>query len=226
MSVIRLGVTGLAMAATALALLALTADPATSLRTLGRAPEVAAAGAPETVVLALTGLLAWATWTWGAVGLLLTAATGLPGLSGALAGTVSRALLPERLRMAAALALGMGLAVAGPAAAAPGPSGPPDRPAAVAGAPGPPDWPSDGTTPVPPDAAVEHVVVPGDCLWRIAEHHLDRTGRPPDDGQIARAVSAWWSANSAVIGPDPDLVHPGQVLQAPPTDPDPSGGPR
>ena len=231
MSVVRLGLTGLAMAVAAVVLLTLAADPVTCLRTLRRAPEVAAAGAAEAVVLALTGLLAWATWAWGAVGLLLTAAGGLPGMPGALALAVSRVLLPERLRAAAALALGMGLAVAGPAAAAVGtPSGPPDRPAAVAGAPGPPDWPSDRTAQQPPvtpaEVADRHVVVPGDCLWRIAEDHLDRSGDPPDDAQVARAVTAWFSANAEVIGPDPDLIHPGQVLQTPAAAPHSPGGPR
>jgi hypothetical protein len=28
-------------------------------------------------------------------------------------------------------------------------------------------------------------------------------------------VDAWWSANADVIGPDPDLLLPGQVLQPP-----------
>lgn len=225
MSVDRLVLTGLAMAAVAVALLTLAGDPSSSLRTLRRAGEIATPGGAETVVLALTGLLAWATWAWGAVGLLLTAASTLPGLAGALGCALSRVLLPERLRAAAALALGMGLAVAGPAAAAPGPSAPPDWPAAVTGSPGPPDWPSDRRAEAPGtryEVADRHVVVPGDCLWLIAEDHLDRSGTPPDDAQVARAVIAWWAANAEVIGPDPDLIHPGQVLQAPPADPAPA----
>ena len=235
MSVVRLGFAALAMAAAAVALLALGGDPHTSLRTLRRAPEIAAAGGPETVVLALTGLLAWAVWAWGAVGLLLTASTALPGLPGAVARTVSRTLVPEHMRAAAALALGMGLAVAGPAAAVPStPPGPPDGPAAVTGSPGPPDWPSERAGNDPPGAPAQavdrhavdrHVVAPGECLWRIAEQHLDAAGPPPDDAGIARAVTAWWSANSEVIGPDPDLIHPGQVLLAP-ADLDSPGGSR
>ncbi len=231
MSVVRLGLTGLAMAGVAVVLLALTGDPLGCLRTLGAAPRLAAGGGAETVVLALTGLLAWATWAWGAVGLLLTAASGLPGLPGAVAHGLSWLLLPERLRTAAALALGVGLAVTGPAVATPaGPSGPPDRPPAATGSPGPPDWPADDAPTAPVDGpetapAGVHVVVAGDCLWRIAEQHLDRTGAPPGDADVAAAVAAWWSANEGVIGADPDLIHPGQELR-PPADIDDAGGPR
>jgi Tfp pilus assembly protein FimV len=68
-----------------------------------------------------------------------------------------------------------------------------------------PDWPA-----APP--AATHVVAPGECLWRIAGAAL-----PPGDGDaaVATAVHAWWSANAAVIGPDPDRLLPGQVLHAP-----------
>ncbi len=231
MSVVRLGLTGLAMAGVAVVLLALTGDPLGCLRTLGAAPRLAAGGGAETVVLALTGLLAWATWAWGAVGLLLTAASGLPGLPGAVAHGLSWLLLPERLRTAAALALGTGVVLAGPAAATPGAApAPPDRPAAVTGSPGPPDWPADDAPITPADDPVTspadaHVVVAGDCLWRIAEHHLDRPGAPPGDADVAAAVAAWWSANEGVIGADPDLIHPGQELR-PPADIDDAGGPR
>jgi hypothetical protein len=30
-------------------------------------------------------------------------------------------------------------------------------------------------------------------------------------------VHAWWVANAGVIGPDPDLLLPGQVLRPPPS---------
>jgi nucleoid-associated protein YgaU len=70
-----------------------------------------------------------------------------------------------------------------------------------------PDWPTAGA----------HVVVPGDCLWLIAADRLRAgDGRPAPDAAVARAVDAWWTANEAVVGPDPDLIRPGQVL-VPPT---------
>jgi hypothetical protein len=74
-----------------------------------------------------------------------------------------------------------------------------------------PDWPL-------PDPG-DHVVLRGECLWDIAAADLrDRTGREPTSGETAAAVRAWWQLNTDVIGPDPDLLLPGQVLR-PPTAP-------
>jgi hypothetical protein len=95
---------------------------------------------------------------------------------------------------------------------APTGSGPvPDRPAPATDGhlPAPvPDWPAP--------AAGEHVVLRGECLWDIAAGDLaGRTGGTPTDAEVATAVDAWWQANAAVIGPDPDLLLPGQVLRPP-----------
>jgi hypothetical protein len=58
--------------------------------------------------------------------------------------------------------------------------------------------------------------VRGDCLWHIAaDSLLVRLGRLPADPEVATAVDAWWHANADVIGPDPDVLLPGQVLRAP-----------
>jgi LysM domain len=61
-----------------------------------------------------------------------------------------------------------------------------------------------------PAARVE--VRPGDTLWSIARHHLS-----PDasDAEIDTAWHAWYSANAAVIGTDPDLIQPGQLFTPP-----------
>lgn len=67
----------------------------------------------------------------------------------------------------------------------------------------------------PPTPTV--VVAPGESLWRIAARHL------PDgatDAQVAAAWPRWYAANGDVVGPDPDLVRPGQVLVVP--DPTPA----
>lgn len=58
----------------------------------------------------------------------------------------------------------------------------------------------------------EVVVHRGDSLWSIAARHL---GHEPSDAEIAREWPRWYAANRAVIGSDPDLLHPGQVLAAP-----------
>jgi LysM repeat protein len=68
--------------------------------------------------------------------------------------------------------------------------------------------------PVPagPTAAATVTVRAGDTLWAIAASHL-----PPgsDDAAVAAAWPRWYEANRDVVGPDPDVIHPGQVLAAP-----------
>jgi nucleoid-associated protein YgaU len=65
-----------------------------------------------------------------------------------------------------------------------------------------PDRPTDS---VPAPSSL--VVRPGDSLWAIAT----RTGT----ADIPAAVGAWYRANRDVIGPDPDLIVPGQHLREP-----------
>jgi len=57
-----------------------------------------------------------------------------------------------------------------------------------------------------------HVVKAGDSLWSIATEAL-----PPDatPTHVATTSAAWYDANRATIGPDPDLILPGQRLTAP-----------
>lgn len=67
--------------------------------------------------------------------------------------------------------------------------------------------------PTPASPAVREVVVRrGDTLWSIAARHL---GSDPSEAEIAHAWPAWHDANRHVIGDDPDLLLPGQVLRAP-----------
>lgn len=72
------------------------------------------------------------------------------------------------------------------------------------------------TSPGPGDGAV--TVQPGDSLWSIASAHLGR----PTDARVSAEWPRWYEANRAVIGEDPDLLHPGQVLLAPATTADAS----
>lgn len=65
---------------------------------------------------------------------------------------------------------------------------------------------------VPGSDRVEVVVRRGDTLWSIAARHL---GGDPSDAEVAAAWPAWHAANRDVVGEDPDLLLPGQVLRAP-----------
>ena len=76
--------------------------------------------------------------------------------------------------------------------------------------PAPPLQPARGATTVPALRTVE--VHAGDTLWSVAQEHLG-TGAGVAD--TAAAWPAWYDANRAVIGDDPDLIHPGQVLVVP-----------
>lgn len=66
--------------------------------------------------------------------------------------------------------------------------------------------------PAPPHQG-EVVVKQGDSLWSIAARQL---GPLASDVDIARHWPKWYAANQQVIGDDPGLIVPGQVLQPPP----------
>ena len=58
-------------------------------------------------------------------------------------------------------------------------------------------------------------VEPGDHLWRIATETLaDRNGRT-DESSIADYWLRLIDANRDVVGDNPDLIHPGQILELP-----------
>ena len=56
------------------------------------------------------------------------------------------------------------------------------------------------------------VVHRGDTLWGIVARHL---GPHATEAEVATAWPQWYAANRSVIGDDPDLIKPGQVLHAP-----------
>jgi nucleoid-associated protein YgaU len=58
----------------------------------------------------------------------------------------------------------------------------------------------------------EVVVHRGDSLWSIAARHL---GSRASDAEIAHAWPQWFHLNRDVIGNDPDVILPGQVLRIP-----------
>jgi hypothetical protein len=189
------------------------------------------AGADALVLLAVP-VLAWLCWAWGALGLVLTAASTAPGWIGRLAGLLAAGVLPAGARRAAALALGVGLSTAAPVLLPPAaaPFAVVSAMADDAGAAPPvladgpvteltPDWPSSpGEAPDwPRPSAQDHVVLRGDCLWDIAAGWLraQRPELPVTDAEVQQAVQSWWEANADVIGADPDLLLPGQVLRPP-----------
>ncbi|KAE8763935.1 LysM peptidoglycan-binding domain-containing protein [Georgenia thermotolerans] len=93
-------------------------------------------------------------------------------------------------------------------------AGPPESPTPAApGARPSPAPPSVAPSPPAPAAPTDrHVVTAGESLWAIAADHLPDSAT---DAEIAAVWPRWYRANAAVIGGDPDLIQPGQLLQAP-----------
>lgn len=105
-----------------------------------------------------------------------------------------------------------GVAVlAGPATADPAPTTPPT----LAGLPFPDRATGGGSAQSAESAESARTVVvqPGDSLWAISARTLGPGARAVDVASYGRRVHL---LNAAVIGPDPDLVHPGQRLRLPP----------
>lgn len=105
----------------------------------------------------------------------------------------------------------------------------PSRPAPTLGPLGPAanrstttDEPATARTPAPTTAPAPALdgtvrVRRGDTLWTIAARHLGTYATP---AAIAKEWPRWYAANRRLVGADPDLILPGQVLTAPtPTDP-------
>lgn len=88
----------------------------------------------------------------------------------------------------------------------------PDAPVQKSAPPRPSPRRPTSAQPDHPTGACTHVVLRGDTLWAIARDHLPAGA---SDARIAASVAAWHRANERVIGPDPDLIHPGHELTAP-----------
>src|SRR5215218_4699067 len=114
MSTKRLIGTSAAMALLAVVLDALTPEFAQLTGALASAQRTADTLGPDAVLVALAGLLAWAVWAWGALGLALTAGSALPGLVGAASRGLLQVVVPAAARRSAAVLLGVGLGVTAP----------------------------------------------------------------------------------------------------------------
>lgn len=188
---------------------------ATGARRARDIPAWTAAAGPNAVAAtaaqAVLGLLAG----WVTLGLLAAAAAALPGVAGRLARELARRVLPSALYRVAAGAAGLGVVLAPVAAtaAAPPPVPSPTLPLSPESGPAPVlPAPALPTSAAAPPAASTVTVASGDSLWTIAAAHLP--GRA-SEARIAGAWPRWWAANRTVIGPDPSLLLPGQVLRAP-----------
>ncbi len=69
-----------------------------------------------------------------------------------------------------------------------------------------------------------HRVRAGDSLWTIAAAAVAGRGEEPTAAAVAVEWPRWYATNRDLIGPDPGLIHPGQLLTAPV--PPPEEGPR
>ena len=113
---------------------------------------------------------------------------------------------PRSLRRLLLTGLGVALVGAGPL-----------QPPAVASADAPLPVPARPVGTVQADSAADPrpglVVRPGDSLWRIAEQRLHSSASAKE---VAALVHRLHHRNREVIGPDPDLIRPGQRLAVPP----------
>ena len=100
---------------------------------------------------------------------------------------------------------------AAPESAAPSVGHPAPRPAISA--PEVPEPAPDAPTSSPQAGSPGVLVQPGDSLWCIASRALPGAS----DAQVDAEWRRWYAANRDVVGTDPDLILPGQLLR-PPTD--------
>lgn len=63
-----------------------------------------------------------------------------------------------------------------------------------------------------PVLADGYTVQVGDCLWNIARSSLPEGA---SNASIAREWQRWYQQNRVVIGANPNLLYPGQILRAP-----------
>jgi hypothetical protein len=180
----------------------------------------------DALAVSVAGVAGWVLLAWLTLAMGLLAVGALPGATGRLAERLSRLVAPAALRRVLAVGLGVGLATGLGAGVATAGTHHRPRPAPVIAD---LDWPvpaaRPATThsaaaparasraPVAASPAATVLVHPGDTLWDIAAARL---GTAATDAQISAEWQRWYAVNRAVVGPDPDLLLPGQRLQRPP----------
>ena len=161
--------------------------------------------------IAALALLGCAVWMWAA-----TTAVVVEVLRRRVATSPCQHVVPAGVRRVVLAACGVALAGG---LAQPSYAGGPQahhphvhhRPSALSGLPLP-----DRAVVAPPAARRTVRVRPGDTLWSLAARDLP-PGSP--DALVAARWHAIYAANRALIGPDPDVITPGQRLRLPGKDP-------
>ncbi|MEO6204313.1 MAG: LysM domain-containing protein [Mycobacteriales bacterium] len=183
---------------------------------------------PAGPLVAAVALAGWLLLGWLAlVSLLLVASNITSERAPAVLDRVAARIAPYAARRLVTAALGLSLVTVSATPALADPTYPAlDWPTLAAAAgpwsapiPAPPvRTPGVAAPPIalPPVGSVTRTVRVGDSLWRIAAQSL---GPSASTAQIARSWPTWWQANRAVIGDDPDLLHPGTQLTPPPNRP-------
>ena len=60
-----------------------------------------------------------------------------------------------------------------------------------------------------------HEVAKGESLWRIARSVLSTEDPEPTGASVSELWRSIYELNRELIGDDPNLIHPGQILQLP-----------
>lgn len=160
--------------------------------------------------LLVTGAL-WALAVGAAWAALIVAAAVIEVASSGRLALTARTGCPAPARRALLAGLGIVLASGGavvtsPVSAAPAPSASGTRSQLGLPVPARPT----GVRAAVPRQRVE--VQPGDSLWRLSQQRSRATATDED---VARLVARTYRTNRRVIGPDPDLIQPGQHLRIP-----------
>jgi hypothetical protein len=176
------------------------------------------------VDLAAAALLACVAWGWLALSVTVIEALRAPRYDDVRAGDLARgarrlghpARLPGGLRRLVLAGCGVALlsGLATPALAAGGRS-PAHRDhglSVLVGLPLPERAVAPPTRETRPRPTRSVVVRSGDCLWSIAARDLPADASPVE---VAQRWHALYAANHDLIGPDPDVIEPGQRLRLP-----------
>jgi hypothetical protein len=221
---------GLLIGVDASVLIALAPDWPALGRHLARADSWVDQVGADQAVASIAGAALWLCAVWLAVALSAIGLAAGPGLGGRAGRRLVRFVVPATIQRAVggllglSLALGLAAPLAAPGAAAASTSAGNPAPSSSPPAPGTttvPSWPmsppptvsATPAAPTPPPG--RYVVAAGDSLWRLAVAQL----ADPAPARVRTQVARWYAANRTVIGSDPSLIRPGQILLVPPVDP-------